>query len=66
MHVGLKVYFDLKHFICTKAVFKRQTPGVFAFLSTGDQGKTKLGMEVVGLLLFFFVLRIISLVFPVH
>lgn len=27
--------------ICTKAVFKRQTPGVFAFLSTGDQGKTK-------------------------
>lgn len=27
--------------ICTKAVFKRQTPGLFAFLSTGDQGKTK-------------------------
>lgn len=48
-------------FICTKAVFKRQTPGVFALLSTGDQGKTKAWNGSCWFVVAF--LRIISLVF---
>ena len=47
--------------ICTKAVFKRQTPGMFAFLSTGDQGKTKAWNGSCWFVVVF--LRMISLVF---
>lgn len=47
--------------MCTKAAFKRQTPGVFAFLSIGDQGEAKAWN---GSCAFLFFKRIISLAFP--